>query len=42
MSSSGSPDKKRNSDNKPLENVEEPAAKRVKTGDQTEKRQEGN
>ena len=40
MSNSGSPDKKRKSENASLENVEEPAAKRVKTGDATELRKE--
>ena len=40
MSNSGSPDKKRKSENARLENVEEPAAKRLKTGDATEQRKE--
>ena len=40
MSNSGSPDKKRKSANEAVENVEEPAAKRAKTGDSTEQRKE--
>ena len=40
MSNSGSPDKKRKSANEAVENVDETAAKRAKTGDNTEQRKE--
>ena len=40
MSSNNSPDKKRKSENKPVEDAEEPASKRVKTGQESEQKKD--